>query len=141
MPIDQAALDSVARTYVTSMTSIRGRRVHRLIVREFVRFDHVLPATTEQGTSALIALAEDGGLAVCVTDGRGGSVDVVRWRRLESPTVTSSYDLTKDSLPVLTWTIWHPSFERIGGSFLISGADLSRTERDRMARIFQTSIG
>jgi hypothetical protein len=31
MPIETATLDAIARTYVEPMTSIRGRRVHRLL--------------------------------------------------------------------------------------------------------------
>jgi hypothetical protein len=45
MPIDEQVLDATVRTYVDTMSSIRGRRVHRLLMREFSRFDHVLPVT------------------------------------------------------------------------------------------------
>lgn len=73
MPIDKATLDAIARTYVAAMTSIRGRRVHRLLMREFVRFDQVLPAVGEDGTPALLALADDGRAAICRTDGHGAA--------------------------------------------------------------------
>ena len=55
MPIEKETLEVIARTYVGTMTSIRGRRVHRLLMREFSRFDHVLPAVAEDGTPALLA--------------------------------------------------------------------------------------
>ena len=78
MPIDKGTLDTIARTYAGAMTSIRGRRVHRLLMREFSRFDHVVPAVAEDGMNALLALAEDGSAAVCRTDGRGATVGVTR---------------------------------------------------------------
>jgi hypothetical protein len=37
MPIDADVLAAIAGAYVASMTSIRGRRVHRLLMREFAR--------------------------------------------------------------------------------------------------------
>jgi hypothetical protein len=43
---------------------------------EFSRFDHVLSAIAEDGTPALLALAEDGSVAVCRTNGRGSAVAV-----------------------------------------------------------------
>ena len=49
MPIETATLDAMVRAYVSTMTSIRGRRIHRLLMREFARFDDVLPATAEDG--------------------------------------------------------------------------------------------
>jgi hypothetical protein len=128
MPIDEEILDGTVRTYVDTMSTIRGRRVHRLLMREFSRFDHVLPVTAEDGSPALVALGEDGSVAVCRTDGRGAAVAVAEWGRLEGATVTTSYDLMKDSLPIVSWTIWHPSFARVTGTLTVSGADFSRTE-------------
>lgn len=65
------------------MTSIRGRRVHRLLMREFSRFDHVLPVTAEDCAPALLALGEDGRVSVCQTDGRGPAAAGAEWSRLE----------------------------------------------------------
>src|SRR6476660_8930962 len=101
MPIEKETLDAIARTYVDTMTSIRGRRVHRLLMREFSRFDHVLRAVAEDGTPTLLAMADDGSAAVCRTDGRGAAATVAQWARLQGATVTMSYDLTKDSLPIV----------------------------------------
>jgi hypothetical protein len=135
MPVEKETLDAIARAYVAPMTSIRGRRVLRLLAREFSRFDHVLWAVAEDGTPAILGLAEDGGVALCRTDGRGASAAVAAWRRLEGATVTTSFDLLKDSLPIVSWTIWHPSFARIAGTLTISAADLSPADRSRVTGI------
>jgi hypothetical protein len=137
MPIDEALLDATARTYVEPMTSIRGRRVHRLLMRVFKRFDHVLPVTAEGGAPALLALAEDGSAAVCRSDGRGAAAAVSEWVRLEGATVTTFYDLARDSLPVVSWTISHPSFAAAAGTLTLSAADLAPTERDRIADVLR----
>ena len=137
MPIEKETLEVIARTYVGTMTSIRGRRVHRLLIREFSRFDHVFPAVAEDGTPALLALAEDGSAAVCRTDGRGAVVAVAEWARLEGATVTMSYDLTRDSLPIVSWTIWHPSFARVAGALTISGTDGAHTDHSRITDVLR----
>jgi hypothetical protein len=124
MPIDKDTLDSLARSYARTMTSTRGKRVYRLLMREFSRFDHVLPALAEDDIGALLALSDAGGAAICRTDGRGSSVAIAEWIRLAEATVTTSYDLTKDSLPIVSWTIWHPSFARVVGTLTIFGGSL-----------------
>jgi len=135
MPIEKQTLDTIARAYAASMTSIRGRRVHRLLMREFSRFDHVLPALAEDGTPALLALAEAGGAAVCRTDGRGAEVAIAEWPRLQAATVTVSYDLLKDSLPIVSWTIRHPGF---AGALTIPAAALSDADRSRITGILRS---
>jgi hypothetical protein len=82
MPIDKDTLDSLARSYARTMTSTRGKRVYRLLMREFSRFDHVLPALAEDDIGALLALSDAGGAAICRTDGRGSSVAIAEWIRL-----------------------------------------------------------
>jgi hypothetical protein len=133
MPIEPAKLDAIARTYVQGMTSIRGRRVHRLVVREFKRFDRVLPALAEDGSAALLALADDGQAAVCRTDGRGNAASVAACAALDGATVTTAYDLLKDSLPVLGWTLWHAGLAREAGALTISAAALSAEDRAHVA--------
>jgi hypothetical protein len=91
-------LDPIARKYVSKMTSIRGRRVHRLLMRELSRFDDVLPVTAEDGKPALLAVPEDGGACVCQTDGRGATATILEWARLDDATITIAYDLLKDSI-------------------------------------------
>jgi hypothetical protein len=137
MAVDKDALDAIARTYVWSMTSIRSRRVQRLVAREFARFDDVFPVTVEDGTPALLALGEDAGAALIRTDGRGAAASIARWTRLRGVVVTTSFDLAKDSLPILSWTIWHPSFAPVAGALTISAADLSPGERSHAANVLR----
>jgi hypothetical protein len=137
MPIDRQALDAVARAYAKPMTSIRGRRVHRLLMREFARFDLVVPADAEDGSPMLLALAEDGGAALCRSDGRGPTVEIAAWAGLEGATVTTAYDFLKDSLPVVRWTLWHPSFALAGGALTIAAKDLSSAEVTRVTEILR----
>jgi hypothetical protein len=133
MPIKRETLDAIVRTYVKGMTSIRGRRVHRLVMREFSRFDYVLPAVVEGRNRALFALAEDGSAAICKTDGRGPAVSVAQWARLDGATVTTFYDLLKDSLPIVSWKIRHPSFAHIAGVLTISAAEISQADFSRIS--------
>jgi hypothetical protein len=84
--------------------------------------------TAEDGAAALLAPAGDGRVAVWRTDGRGPSASVSEWARLKGATVTTSYDLAKDSLPILGWTLWHPGFDRAAGTLTICGADLTRAD-------------
>lgn len=136
MPIEAKTLAAIARDYVRTMTSIRGRRIHRLLMREFAQFDYVVPAMAEDGNPALLALAGDGSsLAVCQSDGRGKAAKVVRWARLEGAGVTTSYDLAKDSLPILSWTIWHPGFAGSHGALSITAAAFSQKDQSKIADI------
>ena len=137
MPIEKAALEAIARTYVQPMTSIRGRRVHRLLMREFARFDYILPAVAEDGSAALLALASNGSAAVCQTDGRGAAASIAEWASFDGATVTVAYDLLHDSLSVVSWTIWHPGFARAAGALTISAADLSPAEKSRVSDVLR----
>ena len=76
MPLEREVLDPLARNFVRAMTSIRGRRVHRLVMREFPAYDQVAEVVAEDGSRALLALAADGRAAVCRSDGR---LIVVAW--------------------------------------------------------------
>jgi len=137
MPIDKPTLDAIARAYVIGMSSIRGRRVHRLLVREWVHYDRVLRATVEGGAVVLLALGEDGGAAVCRTDGRGTAVTIEAWARLDGARVSTSFDLSKDSLPVLGWTVSHPGFARVGGALMIHAADLPPGEHKQVIDVLR----
>jgi hypothetical protein len=134
MPIDGSALDAVARAYVADMTSIRGRRVHRLLVREFRGFDHVVEAVAEGGVRVVLAVSDDGGVGVCGTDGRGSEAAVSTWPHLPGATVTALFDLTKDSLPVTRWTLEHPALAGFGGVVTISVAGRPTDEQQRIAQ-------
>jgi hypothetical protein len=94
MPIPRERLVEIADAYVAGMTSIRGRRVHRLILRELAAYDDV---RVEEG--ALIASSADGRGARCKTDGRGKAAAIARWGA-DGASETTSYDLLKDSLPI-----------------------------------------
>jgi hypothetical protein len=122
------------------MTSIRGRRVHRLLMREFSRFAHVLPVIAQDGTPALFAVDDNGSVSVCRTDGRGATAAVAEWARLEGATITISYDLLKDSLPIVSWTIWHPSFDSVAGALTISGTDVPRAGHSLVTDILRSAV-
>lgn len=137
MPIEKQTLAAIATRYVAPMTNIRGRRVHRLLMREFSRFDHVLPAVAEDGAPALLAVSGDGSVAVCCTDGRGATVAVTGWTRLQGATLTISCDLLKDSLPIVSWTIWHPGFARAAGALTIPATDFPPADHTRITDILR----
>jgi hypothetical protein len=101
MPMDAATLGAVAEAFTEGMTSIRGRRVQRLVRRELAAFDSVRSVKAEDGTPGLLARKRDGTLAFTHTTGRGPSADLVVSSGPNGPTVTTSYDLLKDSLPVV----------------------------------------
>jgi hypothetical protein len=140
MPIDTSTLAALARTYVAAMTSIRGRRVHRLLMREFARFDHVLAVQSEDGGAALLALAADGSAALCRSDGRGAAAEIAA-ARLDGATVMTAFDLLKDSLPVVRWVIRHPGLARVGGALTITASRLAPAEQQRVAEILRRLAG
>lgn len=132
--MDPERLDAVARTYTAPMTSIRGRRVHRLVTRRMADYDHVLPAVTADGTPALLALSADGRAAFCHSDGRGASADLVTCGPTPGITVTSAHDLTKDSLPVLSWTVRHPGLLDVAGPLTITPTEADGEEIEAALR-------
>jgi len=100
MPIHPDTLSSLASEYAKNMTSIRGRRVQRLLTREFAGADHVLLAQLDTGAAAVLGLSPSGA-ALCVTDGTGKQAPVVKWSHGSSAALEVYFDLHKDSLPVL----------------------------------------
>ncbi|MBV8497789.1 MAG: hypothetical protein JO003_00840 [Candidatus Eremiobacteraeota bacterium] len=133
-----ANLESTVRAFVKRMTSIRGRRVQRLLLRDFARFNDVFPVAAEDGGPALLGIGEDGRVAICRTDGRGASAPVAEWARLDGATVTIAYDLLKDSLPIISWTLWHPSFTRAAGALTISAGDVARSDHARVTELLRS---
>ena len=101
MTIDTTTLSAVALNYASAMTSIRGRRVQRLVMREFARYDAVVHAKTESGQSALLGLSSSGEAALLASDGRGKEIEVVTWDGTTETVKRRRFDLLKDSLPVL----------------------------------------
>ena len=140
MPIDTDTLADLARHYAAGMPPIRGRRMQRLLLRTLVAYDVVVPAQCADGRAALLALADDGRSALCRADGRGPSADVTQWARLDGALVSTAHDMLKDSLPVLAWTLWHPSFERLGGALTIAAASISPAEWPRWV-VLLASVG
>lgn len=100
MPIDSQALSSLAADYAKGMTSIRGRRVQRLLKREFGGADQVFLVQADSDSQAVLGLSESGA-AWCATDGRGRHASVVKWRHGWTQALESRFDLLKDSLPLL----------------------------------------
>jgi hypothetical protein len=101
MPIDPDTLLSLASEYAKGMTSIRGRRVQRLVKREFAGADYVLLVGVGSGPPAVLGLSPSGA-ALCATDGRGKQASVVRWSHGSPVALEMHFDLYKDSLPVLS---------------------------------------
>ncbi len=100
MPIDPAALSSLAGDYTRRMTSIRGRRVQRLLRREFSGAESVAVVRVEPGIDVVVGRSATGA-ACCATDGRGRSVTVVAWLHGAAEARATRFDLLKDALPVL----------------------------------------
>jgi hypothetical protein len=100
MPIDVNALSSLAADYAKGMTSIRGRRVQRLLKREFAGAECVLIVEVASSGSAVLGLSE-AGAGFCSTDGRGKQASVSKWLHGAREAVEVQFDLLKDSLPVL----------------------------------------
>lgn len=101
MPIDPDTLSSFASDYTKGMTSIRGRRVQRLLRREFAGAEHVLWAQVGSGVAAVLGLSASGA-AVCATDGTGRQASVVKWLHASTVALETHFDLHKDSLPALS---------------------------------------
>jgi len=101
MPVDRELLETTTCAYASTMTSIRGRRVVKLLLREFASFDMVLPATAPDGPALVLALDQSGRAAVCATDGKGPTVAIDRAESPQAETVRTKYDFLKDSLPVV----------------------------------------
>lgn len=100
MPIDPDTLSSFASEYAKNMTSIRGRRVQRLLRREFAGADHLLAARLGSGAAAVLGLSASGA-ALCSTDGTGRQASVVKWMHGSATALETSFNLYKDSLPAL----------------------------------------
>lgn len=100
MTIDANALSSIALEYTKAMTSIRGRRVQRLVKREFTGAAHVLLVGASSGVAAVLGVSAYGA-ALCATDGRGKVARVVKWLHGASAVHETQFDLHKDSLPAL----------------------------------------
>lgn len=98
--MDPDTLSWLASEYAKNMTSIRGRRVQRLLKREFAGAEFVLLAQVGSADAAVLGLSP-GGAAICATDGTGKQASVVKWTHGSAMALETHFDLHKDSLPVL----------------------------------------
>jgi hypothetical protein len=136
MPVDIDALSRLASQYARGMTSIRGRRVQRLLQREFAGADRVVIVQVGSGASAVLGLS-DTGAAICLTDGRGKHASVVKWRHGATQAFEVRFDLFKDSLPVVA-TLSVSVADLAGQVRLgISARFPSTQDRARIAQVFE----
>jgi len=82
------------------MTSIRGRRVLRLLRREFAGAELTMLLPLGSGATAVLGVSSSGA-AFCATDGRGKYASVFKWLHGSTQAVETRFDLLKDSLPPL----------------------------------------
>lgn len=117
------SLAAIADAYIAPMTSIRGRRVRRLLLREFARFDQVFPVETAAGLPALLAVGSEG-FALCQTNGRGKLACIARWAAPDAARITTGYDLLHDSLPALSRSTGAADFRATAASLRLPAAAL-----------------
>jgi hypothetical protein len=98
MAVDPDSLAMLASRYTRAMTSIRGRRVQRLIRREFAGADRVVLAPMANGAAAVVGVSASGA-ALCATDGTGRDASVWKWSHDSTRVQETRFDLLKDSLP------------------------------------------
>jgi hypothetical protein len=104
MPIDIAKLEKYADEYIQNMTSIRGRRIRRLIIREFGQCNEVRIIETRKKINTFFGDFENGDTIKTETDGRGKKVEVCFTRNGNNKIEVRNYDLLKDSLPLIDKT-------------------------------------
>jgi hypothetical protein len=101
MQINPETLSSLATDYAKGMTSIRGRRVQRLLRREFAGAEYVLVLEGGSGVPGVVGLSTTGA-AFCATAGKGRHASVFSWLHGSKEALETRFDLLKDSLPVLS---------------------------------------
>ena len=99
MTIDTNDLSSLASAYARRMTRIRGRRVQRLLKREFAGAQCVV--VVPLGDSPAVLGLSASGAALCATDGRGKLARIVKWHHGSANALETGYDLLRDSLPIV----------------------------------------
>lgn len=136
MPIAPDVLATLAATYAQPMTSIRGRRVVKLLKREFAGADHVLLTQAAHGGAAVLGVSA-AGAALCVTDGRGAEAPIFRWAHGSSTVLQTCYDLHKDSLPVVSTGDLAFDTLRARGPWRVSPGALPSPTPALVARVFE----
>lgn len=101
MPIDAETLSQLALNYASTMTSIRGRRIVRLLKREFAGAGKVVVLNDAPGPHTVLGISESGA-AIWSTNGKGPTASIIKWLHGDPQAFEIKYDLLKDSLPVIS---------------------------------------
>ena len=101
MPIDVVKLEKYADEYIQNMTSIRGRRIRRLIMREFGQCSEVRIIETDKEIHTFFGDLENGDAIKIKTNGRGKKAAVCLIKNGNNKIEVRHYDLLKDSLPLI----------------------------------------
>lgn len=136
MTIDSEQLASLASEYAQGMTSIRGRRVQRLVRREFAGADVVLLVSLGSGARAVLGVSAVGA-AICGTDGRGSQASVFSWTHGANEAHEQHFDLHKDSLPMLSATALSFTALRLRAGLQASTVGSSRQAGPWVARALE----
>jgi hypothetical protein len=91
----------LASTYIQNMTSIRGRRIRKLIAREFGTCTMVKMTEQGDGPHEFAGELENGGSIKMRTNGKGKYVEVFLLGKNGDTIEIRKYDLLKDSLPLI----------------------------------------
>ena len=100
MPVDPATLSLLSSEYTNNMTRIHGRRVARLVKREFASAEYEVLANIRSHLTAVVGFSPSGA-AVCTTNGPGKQASVVKWSYESTVALETQVDLYQASLPVL----------------------------------------
>jgi len=118
------------------MTSIRGRRVQRLLKREFAGAEYVLLAPDGPGPATVLGLSASGA-ALCATDGRGRQASVVKWLHGSGTAHETHFDLHKDSLPALGSRSFPLAQLRAQARLHVPEASIALAARPLMVKVLQ----
>lgn len=118
MAIDPQRLEARVAEFVAPMTSIRGRRMTRILRRAFAEVDAVFIAELADGRAGFLGARRDGLLVFCASDGRGRCAEVLTFRADAAARLSEGYDLLKDSIPVIAAAFSHPALAESGALIL-----------------------
>ncbi len=99
MKIAKEKLERLAAEYVREMTSIRGRRVKKFILREFVQCIDASITEKKDEIASFVGVLENEDTLEIKTDGRGSNFAM--YIKKEANTEIRHFSLLKDSLPLL----------------------------------------
>jgi hypothetical protein len=99
MKIAKEELEHLASEYIREMTSIRGRRVKKFILREFVQCTDASISKKKDEIASFVGVLENKDILEIKTDGRGSSFAM--YVKKEANTEVRHFSLLKDSLPLV----------------------------------------